>query len=92
LIGGTGGAAGSIPFFKDAPGGRLTVSITEVVDRKTGSEMSDFAMDFLRSMPCRTIGCTALGLKAAAFGVVGLETGGVWFAENGGIGEGNELL
>jgi hypothetical protein len=68
----------------------LTKSMEDVVERKTGSDISDFATDFFRSMPC--LGCTVLGLKAVAFGVVGFETGGVWFAENGGIGDGNELL
>jgi hypothetical protein len=76
LIGGTGGALCSCPFFKDAPAGRLIVSITEVVETKTGSEISDFAIDFLRNIPCLE-GCTMLGLKATVFGVVGLETGGV---------------
>jgi hypothetical protein len=53
LIGGTGGGTyGSEPFFRDAPAGRLTVSMTEVVERKTGSEISDLAMDFLRNIPC----------------------------------------
>jgi hypothetical protein len=92
LIGGTGGASGSAPFFSDAPAGRLTVSMTDVVDRKTGSEMSDFAIDFFLSIPCRIMGCMVLGLKAVALGVEGLETGGVWFAEKGGMGDGKELL
>jgi hypothetical protein len=89
-MGGTGGALCSIPFFKDAPAGRFTVSMTDVVDRKTGSDMSDLATDFFLSMPCLI--CMVPGLKAAALGVVGLETGGVWFAENGGIGDGSALL
>lgn len=75
LSGGTGGAAWSTPFFREAPAGRLIRSIDDVVDRKTGSEMSVFAIDFFLSMPCR--GCIVLGLKAAAFGVEGLDTGGV---------------
>jgi ABC-type amino acid transport system permease subunit len=87
LSGGTGGALCSCPFLRDAPAGRLIVSITEVVERKTGSEISDFAIDFFRNTPCLFIGCTMLGLKAAALGVVGLETGGVWLEENSGIGE-----
>lgn len=82
----------SIPFLSDAPGGKLTVSMTDVVDKKTGSEMSDFATDFFRSMPCLIMGWTVLGLKAAALGVVGFETGGVWFAEKGGIGDVKALL
>ena len=57
LIGGTGGGAyGSEPFFSDAPAGRLTVSMTDVVDKKTGSEISDLAIDFLRSTPCLMFG------------------------------------
>jgi hypothetical protein len=76
-----------MPFFNDAPGGRLTVSMTEVVETKTGSEMSDFAIDFFLKTPCLIIGCTVLGLKAAVFGVVGFDTGGVWLAENGGTGD-----
>jgi hypothetical protein len=92
LIGGTGGVSYSIPFFNDAPAGKFTVSITEVVDKKTGSEMSDFAIDFFRSIPCLIIGWMALGLKAAVFGVVGLEIGGVLVAEKAGSGDGNALL
>lgn len=88
LIGGTGGGTnGSEPFFNDAPAGRLTVSMTDVVERNTGSEISDLAIDFLRNIPCLIIGCTAPGLKAAAFGVVGFEAGGVGVAEKGGTGE-----
>lgn len=87
LIGGTGGASGSLPFLRDAPAGRSTKSITDVVDRKTGSEMSALATDFFRSTPCRVRGCTVLGLKAVMLGVVGLETGGVWLVANGGMGE-----
>jgi hypothetical protein len=57
LIGGTGGVTnGSDPFFSDAPAGRLIVSMTDVVDRNTGSEISDLAIDFLRSMPCLMVG------------------------------------
>jgi hypothetical protein len=92
LIGGTGGVSYSIPFLSDAPAGRLTVSITDVVDKNTGSEISDFATDFFRSIPCLIIGWMALGLKAAVFGVVGLETGGVWLAEKEGSGDGSALL
>jgi hypothetical protein len=90
LIGGTGGASCSAPFFNEAPAGRLTVSIVDVDDMNTGSDISLFAIDFFRSMPC--LGCIVLGLNAAALGVEGLETGGVWFAENGGTGDGRALL
>jgi hypothetical protein len=75
LIGGTGGASCSLPFFNEAPAGRLTVSIVDVDDMNTGSDMSLFAIDFFRSIPC--LGCIVLGLNAAALGVDGLETGGV---------------
>lgn len=87
LIGGTGGGTKEpAPFFNDASA-RLTVSTTDVVDRKTGSEISDLAIDFLRNIPCLMSGWTAPGLKAAAFGVVGFEAGGVWLAEKGATGE-----
>jgi hypothetical protein len=88
LIGGRGGA--SLPFLREAPGGRLTVSMTEVVDRKIGSEISAFAIDFFRSVPVLGImaAAPALALKLGAIGVVVPETGGVWFAEKGGTGEG----
>jgi hypothetical protein len=76
-----------MPFLRDAPAGRLTVSMTDVVDRKTGSEISDLATDFFRSTFCRVRGWTVLGLKAAALGVAGFDTGGVWLAEKGGIGD-----
>jgi hypothetical protein len=76
-----------MPFFRDAPAGRLTVSMTDVVERKTGSEISDLATDFFLNIPCLIKGCTTLGLKAAALGVVELEAGGVWLAENGGTGD-----
>ena len=65
----------------------MTVSMTEVVDRNTGSEISHLAIDFFRNTPCRINGWPAPGLKAAMFGVVGFEAGGVWVAENGGTGE-----
>jgi hypothetical protein len=89
LIGGTGGATkGSAPFLREAPGGRSTVSMTEVVDTNTGSDISLLAIDFLRSWPCLTKGCAELGVKAAAFGVVGFDVGGVGLEENGGTGDG----
>jgi hypothetical protein len=77
-----------MPFWREAPAGRLTVSMTEVVEINTGSEISDFATDFLRSGPAFAIGGgVALGLKAGAIGVPGLETGGVLEEESGGTGE-----
>jgi hypothetical protein len=51
LIGGTGGGACSTPFLNDAAAERLMVSMTEVVERKIGSEMSALATDFFRSGP-----------------------------------------
>jgi hypothetical protein len=57
LIGGTGGGTkGSAPFLREAPGGRSTVSMMDVVDTKTGSEISLLAIDFLRNTPCLTKG------------------------------------
>lgn len=77
-----------MPFMREAPSGRLIVSMTEVVEIKVGSEISDFAIDFLRSGPDFAIGGgAALGLKAGVTGVPGFETGGVLFAENVGTGE-----
>lgn len=37
-----------MPFWRDAPGGRLTVVIRDVLDTNRGSEMSDLLMDRLR--------------------------------------------
>jgi hypothetical protein len=65
--------------------------MTEVVDTNTGSDISLLAIDFLRSWPCLTKGCAELGVKAAAFGVVGFDVGGVGLEENGGTGDGWEL-
>ena len=90
LIGGTGGGADSIPFFRDAPGGRSTVSMTDVVDKKIGSEMSALATDFLRSVPLDGIIAPALAWKDCPIGVEVPETGGVLWAEkgrDGGIGD-----
>lgn len=88
LIGGTGGGAESMPFLREAPAGRLIVSMTEVVEMNTGSEISYFAIDFFRRGPAFAIGGpAALGLKASATGVPGFETGGVLLAENGGTGD-----
>lgn len=86
LIGGTGGGC-SIPFFNDAPAGRLIVSITEVVERKMGSEMSAFAMDFFRSVPVLGIIAPAPALNEGSTGVEVPETGGVFAAEYGGTGD-----
>ena len=66
-----------MPFFSDAPAGRLIVSITEVVDRKMGSDMSAFAMDFLRSVPALGMMAAAPVLNAGLTGVEVPETGGV---------------
>ena len=87
LRGGSGGAL-SMPFLREAPAGRLTVSMTEVVEMKTGSDISDLAIDFFRSGPAFAMGWgAALGLNAGITGVPGFETGGVLLAENGGTGE-----
>lgn len=89
LIGGTGGGTvSSMPFFSEAPGGRLTRSMTDVVETNTGSPMSALTIDFLRSVPTLTMGGgLASGLKAALSGVPGLDAGGVFAAEAAGRGE-----
>lgn len=82
LIGGIGGAS-SIPFFKEAPGGRSTVSTFEVEDISFGSEMSAFEIVILRKPPGRAdegvIGeCESIdGLELVVF------SAGVWFCEYG---------
>ena len=61
-MGGTGGAAtartSSIPFSREAPGGRSTVRMEEVEVMKVGVEISCLLTDFLRTAPPRlaTIG------------------------------------
>ena len=72
----------SCPFLSDAPGGRLTVSMTEVVERKMGSEISAFAIDFLRSVPTLGLLAAASAVDAVEIGVDVPETGGVLCAEN----------
>jgi hypothetical protein len=47
LTGGIGGAC-SIPFWREDPGGSLTVVIVDVDDIKVGSDMSDLLIDLLR--------------------------------------------
>ena len=84
-MGGRGGGA-SIPFFSDAPGGRSTVSMTEVAEINTGSEISDFTIDFLR-VPAFVSACV-FALNVDTTGVEAAEMGGVALAEKGGIGEG----
>jgi len=51
FIAGRGGAEfwnSSIPFLSDAPVGKSTVSMTDVVDIRRGSPISDFWIDLLR--------------------------------------------
>jgi hypothetical protein len=87
LIGGSGGGS-SLPFFKDAPAGKLTVSITEVVDKNMGSEISALLMDFFRSVPLVGMIAAAPVWNTGAIGVEAPDTGGVFLAEVGGIGDG----
>ena len=92
LRGGTGGGC-SKPFLREAPFGRLIVSITDVAEMKTGSEMSDFCIDFLRCEATLLDGIVPLGPKDEATGVVEAEIGGVELAENGvGDGDGRKEL
>ena len=84
-MGGKGGGA-SIPFLSEAPGGRSTVSMTEVAEMNIGSEISDFTMDFLRTPSLVAVGFAALNVETT--GVDEAEIGGVAFAENGGTGDG----
>lgn len=101
LIGGTGGGASSMPFFKEAPAGSSMVSTTEVEETNMGSEMIDLAMDFLRSggtAPAERRGgggdaiageeWFACAAKAAAFADIGAMPG-LWPADllPGGMGE-----
>jgi hypothetical protein len=81
LIGGTGGGGGSIPFLSDAPGGRSTVSITEVADMNTGSDISDFAIDFLRVPDFVSVLVLWLVLNELPTGVLDPDIGGVEVAE-----------
>lgn len=71
-----------MPFLSDAPAGRSTVSITEVAEMKTGSEISDLLTDFLR-VPDFVRDVVLLLLKVVATGVDAADSGGVEFAENG---------
>jgi hypothetical protein len=87
LIGGSGGGV-SVPFFKDAPAGKLMVSITEVVERNMGSDISALLIDFFRKVPVVGMMAAAPELNTGATGVEAPETGGVFFAENGGTGDG----
>jgi hypothetical protein len=92
LRGGTGGGC-SKPFLREAPVGRLIVSITDVAEMKTGSEMSDFCIDFLRCETTLLDGIVPLEPKDEATGVVEAEIGGVELAENGvGDGDGRKEL
>jgi hypothetical protein len=61
--------------------------MTEVAETNTGSDISDFAIDFFR-VPDLVISEVALALNVAATGVLAAEIGGVALAEKGGTGEG----
>jgi hypothetical protein len=71
-----------MPFLSEAPAGRSTVSMTEVAEMNTGSEMSCLLIDFLRIVPLLV---EMLGPKDEATGVVAAEIGGVELAENGAV-------
>ena len=79
LMGGTGGGL-SMPFLKEAPGGRSTVSTFEVEESSaTGSEISCLLMVFLRRGTWRRVGPGGMGggVGELATGVFGPEMGGV---------------
>ena len=73
FMGGTGGGL-SIPFLKEAPGGRSTVSTFEVEESNaTGSEISCLLIVFLRRGTWRSVGPGGIG-----GGVGELATGDGW--------------
>lgn len=89
LNAGTGGTS-FIPFIKDAPAGRSTVSMTDVVEISLGSEISVFLMDIFRCVGFRpkvdderTLGLLPAPGKEGAMGVEDAETGGVGLPANG---------
>lgn len=49
-IGGSGGADIGLPFDRLAPGGRLIVTMSEVLCNSVGSEISDLLTDRFRSL------------------------------------------
>lgn len=51
-----------MPFLRDAPAGKSTVSILDVDDTSVGSEMSNLLMVFLRSI-------SPLGLPSGTDGI-----------------------
>ena len=70
--------------------------MTEVAERRTGSEISAFMIDFLRMAPdmargiwedCPAGGAGILLLKEVATGVLAAESGGVFAAAKGGTGD-----
>lgn len=87
LKAGTGGTS-SIPFMRDAPAGKSTVSMTEVVDMSLGSDISVFLMDILRFVDFLPKVAdermfTLLPGKVGAIGVEDADIGGVGLPVNG---------
>jgi hypothetical protein len=91
LIGGTGGATSSRPFFRLAPGGRATVSTDDVVEMSVGSPISYFWMERFRAVVRSDVeDCGSWLGKLGWTGVLDPDIGGVIFAANefwGEIGE-----
>ena len=87
LIGGIGGGW-SMPFFREAPGGKSTVSTFEVDEIRVGSEMSDFEIVFLRSGAFGRADEGTMGEYCSGEKVAGLAEAGVPLldAERGGVG------
>ena len=56
LTGGIGGAFVVMPFWRDDPGGRLTVVTLDVEEMNLGSDMSDLLIDFFRTVAAMVVG------------------------------------
>lgn len=92
FIAGRGGVdcGSSIPFFREAPAGRATVSMTEVVDINLGSLMSPFWIFFCDADRPLVVPAKGTGLdgKVYATGVEFPDMGGVatllWLANGTG--------
>lgn len=77
-----------MPFMRDAPTGKSTVSMTDVVEMSLGSEISVFLMDIFRFVVLRpnVADDRMFGLlpgKEGAIGVDDAETGGVGLPAKG---------
>lgn len=63
-----------MPFLKEAPAGRLTVSTTDVVEMRTGSPISDFLIDiFLWRLAFKFVPEARFGVLAEKLDVIGVD-------------------